>query len=187
MSSNPNTEQSKTMDVQTAQRVEQEKMTRRAALRKLGFGAGLAAFSLLGVDDLARLVGQRMDRMAGDSKVAEQVAKEFQQAGVAFAGDPSGSSTSVCSGTGRHCGDPPQSGTGTTTECQHCSNQMHLDHCYCVQTYAGNPGPMYDHCMNQTQYNYDGCVCCWCAGIVPAPNIACPPASSAQPPQGCNC
>ena len=90
MSSNPNidssnAEYSKTMDVQTAQRVEQEKMTRRAALRKLGFGAGMAAFALLGVDDLARMVGQRMERMAGDNKVAEQVAKEFQGMGVALA------------------------------------------------------------------------------------------------------
>ena len=95
MSSNPNTdsnnaddtqaEHSKTMDVQTAQRVEQDKMTRRAALRKLGFGAGMAAFALLGVDDLARMVGQRMERMAGDNKVAEQVAKEFQGMGVVSA------------------------------------------------------------------------------------------------------
>lgn len=54
----------------------------RAALRKLGFGAGMAAFALLGVDDFARMVGQRM---AKDNKVAEQVAKEFQGMGVASA------------------------------------------------------------------------------------------------------
>lgn len=78
-------EQTETMDLATAQRVEQERMTRRSALRKLGFGAGLAAFSLLGVDDLARMVGQRMERMAGDNKTAQAVAQEFQHAGIALA------------------------------------------------------------------------------------------------------
>ena len=80
------TAETKPMDADTARRVEREKLTRRAALRKLGFGAGLAAFSLLGVDDFARMVGQRMQRMAGDNKVAQAVAKEFQQAGIALAG-----------------------------------------------------------------------------------------------------
>lgn len=75
-------------DVEAARRAEDSKLTRRAALRKLGYGAGVAAFSLLGVDDLARLVGQRLNRMAGDSKVAQAVAKEFQQAGIALAGPP---------------------------------------------------------------------------------------------------
>ncbi len=81
-------EQPETMDLATAQRVEQEKLTRRAALRKLGFGAGMAAFALLGVDDFARMVGKRMERMAGDNKVAEQVAKEFQGMGIAMAAAP---------------------------------------------------------------------------------------------------
>lgn len=87
----PNTEQPEpmkqpeTMDLATAQRVEQDKLTRRAALRKLGFGAGLAAFSLLGVDDFARMAGKRMERIAGDNKVARQLAKEFQSVGIAFA------------------------------------------------------------------------------------------------------
>lgn len=88
MSNIEQTEQTETMDIATAQRVEQERMTRRAALRKLGFGAGMAAFALLGVDDFARMVGKRMERMTGDNKVAEQVAKEFQAMGVASADGP---------------------------------------------------------------------------------------------------
>ncbi len=64
---------------------EQERLTRRAALRKLGFGAGLSAFMLLGVDDLARMVGTKMAQMDSDNKTAEQIAKEFQSAGVAMA------------------------------------------------------------------------------------------------------
>lgn len=69
----------------TTEQVEQERLTRRAALRKLGFGAGLSAFMLLGVDDLARMVGTKMAQMDGDNKVAGQIAKEFQSAGVSLA------------------------------------------------------------------------------------------------------
>lgn len=129
MSSNPNTdsdtaEQSETMDLATAQRVEQEKMTRRAALRKLGFGAGVAAFGLLGVDDFARMVGQRLERMAGDSKVAAQVAKEFQSAGIALASIPY----------------YPYSQTPC---CSHCTNQekIDLDKCLATQKAYTNAHP----------------------------------------------
>ena len=101
MANNPNPNQpepmdTETMDADTARQVEQAKISRRAALRKLGFGAGMAAFSLLGVDDIARLVGKRLERMAGDNKVAGQVAKEFQSAGIAFAGGPSWAGCDTC-------------------------------------------------------------------------------------------
>lgn len=92
-----------TMDVETARKVEQEKLTRRSALRKMGFGAGIAAFSLLGVDDFARMVGKRLERMAGDNKVAGQVAKEFQSAGIALAG---GASWAGCDGCTDSCVAP---------------------------------------------------------------------------------
>ena len=123
----PNIEQNEPMeqkmDLTTARRVEQEKMTRRAALRKLGFGAGLAAFSLLGVDDLARMVGQHLERMAGDNKVVEQVAKEFQQAGVAFASPPNRPPLpSGCSGAqvANWC-----VGYATTSQCVQCCNGVY--------------------------------------------------------------
>lgn len=80
----------------SAEQIELERLTRRQALRKLGFGAGLSAFMLLGVDDLARMVGAEMQKRAGDNKVAEQVAKEFQNAGIAFAAGPSGGYCSDC-------------------------------------------------------------------------------------------
>lgn len=112
-------EQAWTMDLVTAQRVEQEKMTRRAALRKFGFGAGMAAFSLLGVDDFARMVGQRMERVAGDNKVAQHVAKEFQNAGIAMA-DPGGTPLSTnCGGENA----PPQD----RGDC--CSSAAVADYC----------------------------------------------------------
>ena len=64
---------------------EKEKLTRRQALAKFGFQAGAAAVAALTADELLRKVGKEMQRRAEDNKVAQQVAKEFQQAGVAFA------------------------------------------------------------------------------------------------------
>ena len=64
---------------------EAQKMTRRQALGRFGFLAGAAAVAALSVDDLARLAGNEMSRRAAGNKVVEQVAKELQNAGVAFA------------------------------------------------------------------------------------------------------
>ena len=123
----------KPMDLDTARRVEQEKLTRRAALRKLGFGAGLAAFSLLGVDDFARMVGKRMERMAGDNKVAGRIAKEFRSAGIALADSPSGQNLNClgcCGGT-----DP--------TVCQDCCDGKTV-----VSSDADSPrGKCYQACV----------------------------------------
>ena len=147
MSSNPNpesnnaeqnAEQTETMDVQTAQRVEQEKMTRRAALRKLGFGAGFAAFSLLGADDLARIVGKRLERMAGDNKIAEQIAREFQGAGIAMAASPSGGGLTGGSG----CGCLPACGCGG------CPNSYELHMCGCDNAFNQCVGPTPSGCGN---------------------------------------
>lgn len=60
-------------------------MTRRAALRKFGFGAGMAALLALSSDDLARMAAAKLKQHAGDNKVANQVAQEFKNAGLAFA------------------------------------------------------------------------------------------------------
>ncbi|WP_395137584.1 hypothetical protein [Armatimonas sp.] len=64
---------------------EKEKLSRRQALARFGFQAGAAAVAALTADELLRKVGKEMQRRAGDNKVAQQVAREFQQAGVANA------------------------------------------------------------------------------------------------------
>ena len=64
---------------------EKEKLSRRQALARFGFQAGAAAIAALTADELLRKVGKEMQRRAGDNKVAQQVAREFQQAGVANA------------------------------------------------------------------------------------------------------
>lgn len=82
---------------------EAEKMTRRAALARVGLRFGAAALAAFTVDDLARATMKALDRRAQDGRIAGEVAKEFRNAGVAFA-DPPGS-------TG-----PPQ----IYTPCQNC-------------------------------------------------------------------
>lgn len=71
------------------ERFERERLSRRQALKRFGMTSAMATFALFSVDDLARIVGKAMQQRAGDNKVAEQVAQEFQEAGVAFAGSPS--------------------------------------------------------------------------------------------------
>ncbi len=125
-----------------AERVEQERLTRRQALRKFGFGAGLSAFMLLGVDDLARMVGREMERRAGDNKVAEQIANEFQGMGVAFA-SPSGS------------GDP----------CQDCYNHYicQIKNCDCFVAMSPSITP----CEQSAYDSYKTCTDAHCSGAGP--------------------
>ncbi len=64
---------------------EKEKLSRRQALARIGFQAGAAAIAALTADELLRKVGKEMQRRASDNKVAQQVAKELEQSGVASA------------------------------------------------------------------------------------------------------
>lgn len=66
---------------------EAEKMTRRAALRKLGITSGMAFFSLFAVDDLARMAIKQMRQNEATRDIAETVAREFKDSGIAFADD----------------------------------------------------------------------------------------------------
>ena len=67
---------------------EKEKLSRRQALARIGFQAGAAAIAALTADELLRKVGKEMQRRTKDHKVAQQVAKELSNAGVAFAAPP---------------------------------------------------------------------------------------------------
>lgn len=64
---------------------EKEKLSRRQALARIGFQAGAAAIAALTADELLRKVGKEMQRRTKDHKVAQQVAKELSNAGVANA------------------------------------------------------------------------------------------------------
>ena len=58
------------------------------SLKRFGMTSAMAAFALFSVDDLARMVGKAMQQRAGDNRIAGQLAKEFQQAGIALADLP---------------------------------------------------------------------------------------------------
>ena len=85
---------------------ERGRVSRRQALKKLGMTSAMATFALFSVDDLARMVGKAMQQRAADNKVVEQVAREFQNAGVAFAaypGDPNYQACLNCVNTKNTC------------------------------------------------------------------------------------
>lgn len=96
----------------TLEQIEAEKLSRRAALGRIGFLAGASAVAALTSDELLRKVGAEMQRRAGNNKVVNQVSKELQASGVALAdGQPEGSSC-VC-----NTSQPP----GYWWTCKSCS------------------------------------------------------------------
>lgn len=74
---------------------EAAKMSRRAVLSKVGLQFGAAALLALSVDDLARKVTATIAARDKDNQVAQAVANEFKNAGIAFAEDDFNSSN-VC-------------------------------------------------------------------------------------------
>lgn len=66
-------------------RFEQERLTRRKALRKLGMVSGIAAVGLLSIDDLARLSASKLKEYKATAEIGDSLAREFHSAGVAFA------------------------------------------------------------------------------------------------------
>jgi len=77
---------------------EAEKLTRRAALKKFGITIGMAVFGMFAADDLARMVIKKMEETEATRQIAETVAHEFKNAGIAFADSSTtcGSDCSTC-------------------------------------------------------------------------------------------
>ncbi len=125
------------------EKFERERLSRRQALKKFGITSAMATFALFSVDDLARMVGKAMQQRAGDNRVVEQIAKEFQQAGIvladasSFPGDcgttggdsiPSSQRGTCCSpaNVGSYCSKYPD-----YTDCDKCINNVYGDNGYC--------------------------------------------------------
>jgi hypothetical protein len=104
---------------------EQAKMTRRNLLARFGFKVAAATVAALTADDLLRAVGKEMERRSGDNEVAQQVAEEFKNVGIAFAG-PSG-----CRRSGNQCVGPD------------CLQTMPLCGCTCTE------GPKCQDCCDE--------------------------------------
>ena len=130
---------------------EKEKLTRRQALAKFGFQAGAAAVAALTADDLLRKVGQEMRKRAGDNKVAQQVASEFEKAGVAHAVVvPCAPIPDIC---------PP-------TCCERCLGWYNYESAQCGKSYStclnagGDPascGANLIYCNAQASFHYSQC------------------------------
>lgn len=77
---------------------EAEKLTRRSALRKFGITSGMAVFGMFAADDLARLVIGKMEEHKATRQIAETVAHEFKNSGIAFADSSSSGPCDYCNG-----------------------------------------------------------------------------------------
>lgn len=108
-------------------KVEQERLTRRSALRKMGYTSGIALFSMFAVDDLARMAIKKMEQHKETRQIAETIATEFKDAGIAFA-NPNSSQGGPCypagtlngSNIGVDCNKDPYyfcDGQGTYASC----------------------------------------------------------------------
>ena len=67
---------------------EAAKMTRRAALAKIGLRGGMAIFAAFSIDDLARKAATVLSQQGRDNKVVDEVARQMHNAGVSFAAVP---------------------------------------------------------------------------------------------------
>ncbi len=120
---------------------EAEKMSRRAALARVGLRFGAVALAALTVDDLARLAGDELRRRADGNQTVEQVARELQQAGVAFA-----ARTHPWDG-----GTPgPTNGCGSQTVANYCG------YYFCYPEDGGHPNNPVQSCKDCCQGVYGG-------------------------------
>lgn len=110
-------------------RIENERITRRKALRKFGFTAGMAIFSVLSVDDLARVASKKLQDTEATKGIGDMLAKEFRSAGVAMA-NPYGGGGSGGGGTNPYNPyNPPlncvEQANATARECYDYVNAHH--------------------------------------------------------------
>ncbi len=104
------------------ERFERERLSRRQALKKFGMTSAMATFALFSVDDLAHMVGKALAQQAGDSKIAEQLAQEFQMVGIALALGPGGG--------------PCVTPSGCDCQCQ-CNRQKATNDASCYKKFGG--------------------------------------------------
>lgn len=66
-------------------RREVQKLSRRAALAKMGVRSAMTIFAAFSIDDLARMVGKKMEQNAAQNAAVNEVARQLQNAGLSFA------------------------------------------------------------------------------------------------------
>ena len=133
---------------------ERGRLSRRQALKKLGMTSAMAAFALFSVDDLARTVGRAMQRRVADNKVVEQIAQEFQQAGVALAAGPEFGPMVVGNCNNFQNGNNALCSNCNSDRQQYCQNTAKCSAASCAQAYncgeaqCGNAVPTYSGLQN---------------------------------------
>ena len=136
------------------EKFERERLSRRQALKRLGMTSAMTAFALFSVDDLARMVGKAMQQRAGDNKVATQVAKELQDAGVVIADVPQ-SCSDCCSHRSDSHNNSFQAwcsciGTAATAaDFAVCDAAQHARDNDAQYAYSSPDGCYYTHCQPQ--------------------------------------
>ena len=120
------------------EKFERERFSRRQALKKFGMTSAMATFALFSVDDLARMVGKAMQQRAGDNEIAGQLAKEFQQAGMAHADLPP-----YYSQIGFICRYQPNTYSNSSHNCSGCVDAG------CAQYYGS--GSVYYDCQHAAE------------------------------------
>jgi hypothetical protein len=137
----------------TLEEFQQEKITRREALPRIGITTGAGLFMMFGIDDLARLAARKLTETRAFGEVGETVAREFKDAGVAFANYPPSGASVTPSGLPSFC--YPQPNPYHVVKCK-CSNYPETDADACLQCCADRydstgiwPNPdLYASCVN---------------------------------------
>lgn len=133
---------------------EQEKMSRRAALRKIGLTSGMALFGMFAVDDFARLALRGLQQHKETQAVAETVAQELRSSGVAFAADGSddyydGTCTAAqynCTGGTRRKHKNKNACYACVSTKSKCLDDSDADQAICLST-AGSDQAKRDNCL----------------------------------------
>ena len=101
--------------------LDQEKMSRRAALRRIGMTSGIAVLGLLTIDDLARVASQKLEQ----NELTRGIAKDFKSAGVAFADTLGGPSPSPTDMANKPRQPTPPSCQGHNANASACKEDLH--------------------------------------------------------------
>lgn len=137
---------------------EQQRITRRQALKKIGVTSAMATFAMFSVDELARMVGKELKTRAGSNELANRVADEFRSTGIVLADPPGGGRPGGCASghpTAECC---TADAVGTWCDGYHNQSDCHK----CVNGVYGSDGFCKDFVTSGLQGNksiaYNSCL-----------------------------
>lgn len=137
--------------IDASQHFEQERMNRRAALKKLGITSVATVLGVFAADDFARMAIRVMEQNKATRQVAETLAHELKNAGVALASTTAGdrcynqASTAyqICMNVAQSNYDTssvPWKGYNLATAQAQCRADYQTNFKYCDDTYGPTSG-----------------------------------------------